>query len=142
MKTAEKSVKIVVIEDNEFFNQLLTTRLKNYIYPIADDQQFNLMVKSYTNPKDALRNMEQDTDIVFLDYYLGDSVNGMDVMKKIKKACSSCNVIIISQVKSLQTSLVTLLEGASEFILKDKNAITKSCYIAEEMIYKRLSTIS
>jgi DNA-binding NtrC family response regulator len=142
MKTPEKSVKIVVIEDNEFFNQLLTTRLKNYIYPIADDQHFNLLVQSFTNPKDALRNMEDDTDIVFLDYYLGDSVNGMDVMKKIKKSCNSCNVIIISQVKSLQTSLVTLLEGASEFILKDKNAITKSCYIAEEMIYKRLNMYS
>jgi DNA-binding NtrC family response regulator len=141
MKSNNKTVKIVVIEDNEFFNQLLTTRLKNYIYPIADDQNFQLQVHSYTNPKDALLNMESDTDIVFLDYYLGDSVTGMEVMKKFQKGCESCSVVIVSQVKSLQTSLVTLLEGASEFILKDKNAITKSCYIAEEMIYKRLKYI-
>ncbi len=141
METNKKIVKIVIIEDNEFFNQLLTTRLKNYIYPIADDQHFELQVNSYTNSKDALLNLPDDTDIVFLDYYLGDSITGIEVMKKIKKACNSCNVIIISQVKSLQTSLVTLLEGASEFILKDKNAITKSCYVAEEMIYKRLKYI-
>ena len=141
MKSNEKTVKIVVIEDNEFFNQLLTMRLKNYIYPIADDQHFHLQVNSYTNPKDALRNMQEDTDIVFLDYYLGDSMTGTEIMKKIKKMSNACNVIIISQVKSLQTSLVTLLEGASEFILKDKNAITRSCYVAEEMIYKRLKYI-
>lgn len=141
MKTNNRTVKIVIIEDNEFFNQLLTTRLKNYIYPIADDQHFDLEVYSYTNPKDALRNLKDDTDIVFLDYYLGGSVTGMEIMKRIKKVTDSCNVVIISQVKSLQTSLVTLLEGASEFILKDKNAITKSCYVAEEMIYKRLKYI-
>jgi DNA-binding NtrC family response regulator len=138
MKSNNRRVKIMIIEDNEFFNQLLTTRLKNYIYPIADDQSFDLEVSSYTDPKDALKSITDDIDIVFLDYYLGDSVTGMEIMKSIKKKCDSCNVIIISQVKSLQTSLVTLLEGASEFILKDKNAITKSCYVAEEMIYKRL----
>jgi len=138
MDTNSKRVKIMVIEDNEFFNQLLTTRLKNYIYPIADDQQFELQLLSYTDPKDALKNVDSDLDIVFLDYFLGDSVTGMEIMKKIKEVTDSCNIIIISQIKSLQTSLVTLLEGASEFILKDKNAITRSCYVAEEMIYKRL----
>ncbi len=141
MKLNDKKVKIVVIEDNEFFNQLLTTRLKNYLYPIAEDEHFDLEVSAYTNPKDALRNFNEDTDIVFLDYYLGDSVTGIEIMKRIKKTCDSCNIVIISQVKSLQTSLLTLLEGASEFILKDKNVITKSCYVAEEMIYKRLKYI-
>ncbi len=138
MKSNNRTVKILVIEDNEFFNQLLTMRLKNYIDPIADEQQLDLQVNSYTDPKEALKNIGDDIDIVFLDYYLGEVVTGMEIMKSIKKKCDSCDIIIISQVKSLQTSLVTLLEGASEFILKDKNAITKSCYVAEGMIYKRL----
>jgi len=132
MKSNNRTVKILVIEDNEFFNQLLTMRLKNYIDPIADEQQLDLQVNSYTDPKEALKNIGDDIDIVFLDYYLGEVVTGMEIMKSIKKKCDSCDIIIISQVKSLQTSLVTLLEGASEFILKDKNAITKSCYVARE----------
>ena len=86
MNTSSNRVKIMVIEDNEFFNQLLTTRLKNYIYPIADDQRFELQVTSYTDPREAIKNVSPDLDIVFLDYFLGDSVTGMEIMKKIKNS--------------------------------------------------------
>jgi len=134
----KNKIKLAIIDDNEFYSQLLAVRLKNYIYPIAEDKNFELDVKAFTDPYDSLKKMDKDTDIVFLDYYLGPYTNGQAVMKKIKKQCKSCNIIIISQVKSLQTSLVTLLEGASEFILKDRHAFTRSCYVAEEMIYNRL----
>ncbi len=131
-------IKLAIIDDNEFYSQLLAVRLKNYIYPIAEDKHFELDVKSFTDPYEGLKKMDRDTDIVFLDYYLGPYTNGQTIMKRIKKHCSSSNIVIISQVKSLQTSLVTLLEGASEFILKDRHAFTRSCYVAEEMIYNRL----
>jgi two-component system response regulator AtoC len=134
----KNKIKIAIIDDNSFYNQLLSTRLKSYLYPIGQDMNFELEIQSFIDPYDSIRKLDPDTDIVFLDYYLGPQVTGSMVMNQIKKQCENCNIIVISQVKSLQTSLVTLLEGASEFILKDKNAFTKSCYVTEEMIYSRL----
>lgn len=135
----KRNIRIVIIEDNEFYNQLLTRQLKNYIEPIADDNRFYFEINSYTNPFDCLRNLKSDTDIAFIDYYLGDSVTGIDIMKTIKQKSPDCNVIILSRVKSTRTSLLSLLAGASEFIFKDMQALTRSCYIAEEIIQSRTS---
>lgn len=139
---SKNKIKVAIVDDNQFYNQLLAVRLKNYIYPIAEDKNFDLEIQSFIDPYECLRKLDPDTDIVFLDYYLGPLVNASILMKKIKKQCDTCNIIIISQVKSLQTSLVTLLDGASEFILKDKYAFIRSCYVAEEMIYNRLKYAS
>jgi len=131
-------IRIAIVEDNPFYNNLLSRHLKAYLELMAEDYHFSLEIKSYTKPHTCLRNLKPDTDIVFLDYYLGDSVTGLEMMKKIREKCVGCKIIIISQVDSTQTSLIPMLEGASEFILKDQDALSKSCLIAEEIIRTRM----
>jgi DNA-binding NtrC family response regulator len=130
--------KIVVLEDSDFYNNLLTRQLENYTGALAVDKDCTFDIQSYTNVNDCMRNLSPETDIAFVDYYLSDNKNALDILKKIKQKCQDCKVVIISQVKNIKTSLQTLKEGASDFITKDRFALTKSCYLVEDLVNQRL----
>lgn len=134
--------KIVVLEDSDFYNNLLTMQLQNYTSAMATDKHCSFDIQSYTNANDCLRNLNSDTDIAFVDYYLNDSKNALDILKIIKQKCTDCRVIIISQVKNLKTSYQTMKEGAFNFISKDRFALTESCFMVEDLVNERLGTAS
>lgn len=133
--------KIVVLEDNDFYNNLLTRQLENYTGEIAHDKGYGFDISSFTNATDFIKNFKQDTDIAFIDYYLGESKNGMDVLKIIKQKSPGCKVVIISRENNMKTSFQTLNEGAYTFICKDQNALMESCHLVEEVINDRLNPL-
>jgi response regulator of citrate/malate metabolism len=129
-----KNFRIVVLEDNEFYNRLLTKQLQNYTSIITAQKNYNFDILSYTSPVDCVTNFKPDTDIAFIDFYLGNSITGLEIIRKIKEVSPTCKVIIISQVRNAKTSFQTLAEGALEYIFKDKNALARSCFIVEDII--------
>lgn len=140
MKT-QNHFNVVVLEDNNFYNNILTRQLQNYTENIALEKHFSFDIQSYTSANDCIRNLKPETDIAFVDYYLNES-NALEVMRKIQKRCDDCKIIIISQIKNIKTSLQTFSEGASDFISKDRNALARCCYILEEIINQRLRRAS
>ena len=139
MKTQNR-FKIVILEDSDFYNNLLTRQLENYTGAIAIDKHCSFDIQSYTNVNDCLRNLNSDTDIAFIDYYLSDSKNALDILKKIKQKCQNCRIIIISQIKNIKTSYQTIQEGASNFICKDRFALTESCFMVEDLVNERMGS--
>ncbi len=140
MSPENKKIRIAVVEDNELYNHLLTVGLKSHIKSLPI-KEIDFEVKSYTNPTKALEEIDGNIDIVFLDYFLGEKITGMDLLRHIKQLNPYCQVIIISQVRNTQTAILPLVEGATEFILKDASAITLSCLTAAHMIYKKLNYV-
>ena len=136
---SQNHFKIVVLEDSDFYNNLLTMQLRNYTSAIAADKHCSFDIQSYTNADDCMRNLSEDTDIAFVDYYLSENKTALDILKKIKQKCEDCKVVVISQIKNIKTSIQTIKEGAAEFISKDRFALTKSCYIVEDIINERLN---
>lgn len=132
----QSQFKIVILEDNDFYNHLLTRQLQNYTDAIAEDKGYEFDIQSYTNPSDCIRNLKPDTDVAILDYYLGDS-NGLDMLRVIKDKAPDCRVVIISQVKNMKTSFETLNEGAFTFIYKDRDALVQSCHLVEDIVNER-----
>ena len=137
MKT-QNQFEIVVLEDNDFYNNLLPRQLENYVGEIASDKGFDFTIHSYTNAMDCIRNLKPETDIAIVDYYLGDSKNAIDILKIIRQKCINCKVIIMSGVKNIKTSYQTLSEGASTFIFKDRDALNQSCVLVENIISEKL----
>jgi len=138
MMKLKNQFKIVILEDNEFYNNILTRQIKNYTDELSKDRGYVFEIDSYTNAKDCLKNLKQDTDIAIIDYYLGESKNALDILKTVKEKCIDCKVIIISQFKNVKTYIQTLNEGAYHFIIKDQNALTKSCVVIEDIINDQL----
>lgn len=138
MKNVWPHFKIVVVEDDEFYNNLLTKYIKRYISQIALLRGFTFELKSYLTFGDCDRNLDPDTDIMITDYYLNDGYNALDMLDSVKRKAYLCKVVVLSQIQSINTAICTLLEGASEFIYKDKKAPEKSSYIIEDIISHHL----
>lgn len=130
--------KIVVLEDNDFYNKLMTQHLKNYIGRVALIKGFTFDISSFTSYIDCVRNFTKDTNIIISDYYLNDGYNATNIIDLVKKRASKCKVIVLSHINNINTTIYSLLEGACEFIFKDKQALEKSGYIVEEIIAQNL----
>lgn len=130
--------KIVVLEDNDFYNKLMTKHIKSYIGEISLSKGFSFDVSSFTSYGDCERNFSDDTNIIITDYYLNDGFNAMNLLELVKKRAPKCQVIVLSQIQNINTAICTLLEGACEFIHKDKKAFEKSGHIVEEIISQNL----
>ena len=130
----KKKFKIRVLEDNRFYNRLITGYLERYTEPIAQDYAIEFDIFGYMAPGDFLEHLPEDTNMAVVDYYLGDDSSGLYVLKKIKRKCKDCKVFIISSAETIRTSLATMLDGASGFILKDQNALSNASTALEEML--------
>ncbi len=130
----------MILEDSNFYNNLLTRQLEKYTNAIAMDKKCDFEIRSFTSPPDFVRNLEVDTDIAFVDYYLGNGITGSEIIKKIKLHCKDCKIIIISQSQSVKASILTLNEGAKDYVYKDNYALSNSCFIVEDIVNEKLKS--
>jgi DNA-binding NarL/FixJ family response regulator len=129
----KKIIGITILDDSEFYSRLLLRQLRNYTDIISAQREIVFEINSFINPTDFINNLRKDTDIVFIDFYLGNTT-AMDLIETIKKQCTNCKIIVISQVRNELTSLETIKKGAIEYIYKDQNALARSCFIVEDLI--------
>ncbi len=75
-----------------------------------------------------------DPDLVVSDVTLGD-INGLDLLKKIKKASPDTPVIIITAFGSIEMAVRAMQKGAFNFITKpfDRDTLILSCEKALEL---------
>ena len=131
--------KIVILEDSDFYNKLMTINIKAHVGKLALLKNFTFDILSYTRYNDCVRNFNPDTDIIITDYYLNECYNAEDVLDLIRKRGAKSKVIVISQIHNIETAICSILDGATEFILKDRKAMEKTRYVIEELITDKLS---
>ena len=129
-----KKFNILVVEDNEFYNSMLTKQLDNRARRMKEFEDYIFEIHSYTSVKDCLRNLKADTNIAFLDYYLGEGITALDVMKVLKKKCDQCKVVVFSRTENEMITKQIIEGGALEFLAKNKNAFLESGHILEDII--------
>ncbi len=99
--------KIFVVEDNVLYAQILKKQL-------VDD---GYQVKMFHNGRDFLANLDENPDVITLDYTLPD-MTGFDVLKKIQKRRPDTNVIVISAQENINTAIDLMKSGAYDYIMK------------------------
>lgn len=129
-----KVFRIAILEDNEFFNDMLTRQIEDFTAILAMEKNCRFEISSYTSPNDFIRNLKNDTDIVFVDYYLGNGVTGSDMIKKIRERCWDCKVVVVSQVRNIKTISIPLKDETIDFVFKDTNALPNCCFILEDIV--------
>jgi two-component system, NtrC family, response regulator AtoC len=105
------SVKIFVVEDNDWYNRLLVHTLS-----LNPDYE----VKSYFNGRDFLAALHERPDIVTLDYRLPD-MTGDELLKQIKQLYPDIQIILISEQNDINTVVELLKMGAKDYILKSQD---------------------
>jgi len=104
----EKVFQVFVVEDNDWYNQLLVHTLS-----LNPDHQ----VQSYQNGKDCLDHLDKGPDLITLDYRLPD-MTGIEVLRRIKNVNPDIQVIMISEQADINVVVDLLKEGAYDYIVK------------------------
>jgi DNA-binding NtrC family response regulator len=108
---AEKTFKIFVVEDNEWYNKLLVHHLS-----LNPDYE----VESFFTARDFLKELNKAPDVVTLDYRLPDML-GMEVLKRIKEENEDIQVILVSEQDDIEVVVELLKHGAYDYIVKSND---------------------
>lgn len=106
-----KTFKIFVVEDDEWYNKLLT-------YHLSMDP--NYQVISFRTGKECVAHLNENPAAVTLDYRLPD-MDGTEVLKKIKQENENTEVVIISAQEDIEVVVELLKLGAYDYIVKTKD---------------------
>ena len=134
MKTPEKQYKIVILDDDNFYASLMQKQLEQYAYLLAMNNHCKFKVNAYTRFSDFMVDLEKDTDLIFLDYYLSEEITGDRLVKQINEKCAGCKTVIISNNRNKDTAWLSIINGADGFIHKDKTALSRSCFMIESLL--------
>jgi DNA-binding NtrC family response regulator len=108
---ADNSVKIYVVEDNDWYNRLLVHTLS-----LNPDYE----VKGFFNGRDFLDSLHEPPDIVTLDYRLPD-FTGTEILRQVKQEHPEIEVILISEQDDINTVVELLKLGAKDYIIKSND---------------------
>lgn len=116
-----KKAKVVfVIEDDALQLQLMTDYLQ---------RKYKVETHGFSNGEDALHKLDLRPDLVLLDYHLDqggqDAANGVDVLKKFKKAAPLTQVVMLSSQDKIAVSVDCMKNGAYDYIVKGENSFQR-----------------
>jgi DNA-binding response OmpR family regulator len=121
---------ILVIDDEEILRHTLTRVLRRANYAVA----------SAADGHEALRLLaEAPYDLVFLDIRL-PGMDGLEILKEIRKRDTQLPVILLTAYGSLQTALQALRLGATDYLLKPIDPevlLARTRVILEEQVLAR-----
>ena len=107
MLSNQTALQILLIEDEEEITELLTTYLA----------KFNMHISSFTNPQDALQNLQIDRyDLIILDLTL-PHIDGLEVCKMIRQS-HQLPIIISSARGDIADKVIGLDYGADDYLPK------------------------
>jgi DNA-binding NtrC family response regulator len=116
--------KIFVVEDNVLYAQVLKKQLEND----------HFQVKVFHTGKDCIVRLNENPDVITLDYTLPD-MTGHDVLKEIQQKLPNTHVIVISAQENINTAIELMKSGAYDYIMKAPDTREKLSNIIKN-IYK------
>ena len=79
-------------------------------------------VQSFFSGESCIENMNQNPDLIVLDYHLGEegeNMSGLETLEKIRSFNEEVSVIILSREKDEETINKFLEQGAMKYVTKD-----------------------
>ena len=103
----KKKINVLVVEDNEYFNSLLSKTLQQSIHSSSLKGKYQLVLHSFTNSLDCIRKiksheLEHNDTIAFVDYYMGNGINGAHIIKLLKEQNNDTVAVLLSQSKAVE----------------------------------------
>lgn len=115
--------KAFIVDDDPTFVKLLENELNKASFTPYE---------SYASGEDCLENISAKPRIVLLDFSLG-GLNGLDVLKTIKKKSPKSAVIMLTAVEDDMVKQKCFEAGANHYINKDPNGLER---LAKEVFPK------
>ncbi len=101
--------KILVVDDEVDFLETLVNRLRKR----------NMTARGVSSGEDALRMLDQEPfDVVILDIKMPGGMDGIEVLRAIKKRQPTVEVLLLTGHASVETSIEGMKLGAFDYLLK------------------------
>lgn len=112
--------KIFVVDDDP----MVTEFLNDYLSENGGHE-----VKVFFTGEDCLGRLDENPDIIILDFYLNsvrkDAADGMEILQFIKLNYPKIQIIILSSLEKHRTVTQFVEHGAQQFVFKDDFAFEK-----------------
>ncbi len=117
-----ETISVFLVDDDIMF-------LKSLEHHLQHKLKHFVQIKPFPSGKEFLSHIDEKPDIVVLDYLLdGDdtSVNGIDLLRKIKETSPETAVIMLSAQDQMEVAIETIKYGAYDYVVKNENAFLKT----------------
>jgi DNA-binding NarL/FixJ family response regulator len=112
--------KIFVVDDDE----MLSMALEDYL-----ERKTDYEVHLFNTGEECLRHIDEQPDIIILDYNLNsvvkEAANGLIILEAIKRLNGSIKVVMLSTQDAKWLVLQTTRLGAEDYVIKDEKAFEK-----------------
>ncbi|HRI26967.1 MAG TPA: response regulator [Chitinophagales bacterium] len=126
---------------------------RNYkIFLVDDDIKTLIMLKNHLEKRIAhhitvnvfaygencLDRLDEEPDIIVLDYYLNaikeDALSGTDILKQIVELRPQARVVMMSGQDDMETALETVRNGAYDYIIKNEKAMQRLEFLVNKIV--------
>lgn len=111
----DKLFTIFIVEDDPFYGALL----QQYLMGKAHEVQL------FPNCNDLIFELHRNPDMILLDYNLGGSKNGLEVLREIKGVNPDIPVIFLTGQESIEVAVSSLKYGAFDYVEKNDDTFLK-----------------
>jgi CheY-like chemotaxis protein len=140
--TMRQTINVLVIEDNEYYNDLIFNALQQSTHFFQRNLKYNLVLHSFIDSEECIRKIESheftDNDIIaFVDYNMGNGITGDHIITLLRKENNNIVAILLSQSKvSNDQSIIT---NHDFLITKDTFAPALCCLYLDQYIENKFS---
>lgn len=112
-----QGMNLFIVDDNK----LMVNGLKQYLHSRFGQ---NLNISTFFTGESCLEKINESTNFVILDYFLGGE-NGNEILKSIKKINPKTVVIMLSCNEDVKTIIEAFQAGATDYLIKSNSAWRK-----------------
>lgn len=125
MKNTRNPLFFVVIESS-IYNNLVVGYLKSKKYK---------NIKSFNSGTECINNLHLNPDIIILGYDMNE-MNGLEIMKTVNDKKSGIEYFFLSGQNNIETAVNLIKNGATDYIVKNDNALSKLAKSVDRTITK------
>jgi len=118
----KKTINVLVVEDNEYYNNLIYNALQQSMHFFQCKMNYQLVLHSFIDSAECMQQIESrefiDNDVIaFVDYNMGNGVSGPQIIRLLKKENSHTLAILLSQSRTIEEK--SSLNNYDFFVIKD-----------------------
>jgi len=118
----KKTINILIVEANEYFNNLIYNALQQSVHFVQTQMDFRLVLHSFIDSSVCMRKIESrefvDNDVIaFVDGKMDNGISGTQIIKLLKKENTNTLAVLLSQSKT--TEEIRIQNSYDFFVIKD-----------------------
>lgn len=121
-----EGLNLFIVDDNKAMVMGLQQYLQNRF-------GLGLRISTFFDGESCLEKVDQETDIVILDYFLGGK-NGLEILKLIKTINPKTEVIMLSANEDMALAIETFKAGAKDYVIKGPSSWKKITKLVNHII--------